>query len=85
MGRSGGEIHGAVCRIGTGPESVFSQGELRVSTSRQSLVDRELRGSKVEEQDQDLAAEMPSGPPRLYYDVSRSSFRVSSAASPARD
>jgi hypothetical protein len=43
----------------TGPELFFSKGELRMSTSRKSLADRELRGSKVYEQDQDLAAEMP--------------------------
>ena len=59
MGRSGGEIHGTGCRIGTGPEFVFSKGELRMSTSKKSLADRELRWSKVYQQDQDLVAEMP--------------------------
>jgi len=28
MGLSSGEIHGTVCRIGTGPESFVSKGEL---------------------------------------------------------
>jgi len=55
MGRSGGEIRGTVCRIGTGPESFLSKGELRMPMSRKSLADRELRWSKGYEQDQDLA------------------------------
>ena len=76
MGLSGREIHGTVCRTGTGPESFVSKGELRMPASRQSLADRELRRSKVYEQAQDLAAEISFGPPRLQYDVpeARSGF-----------
>jgi len=50
-----------VCRIGSGPELFFLEGRASGVDVEEIAADRELRWSKVYEQDQDLAAEMSAG------------------------